>query len=94
MKIPFFLYCTFLIYLFCQAQEDVIFDIFDFEKQILEYQPKQKQGVADKDFHYGVLIIQETKKSVQYNIENFNVSDYFNILSAFLSIGEKKKILK
>lgn len=58
----------------------------DFEHQVLDYQPEQR--VSDKAFSYAEMILRETKSATDNNPSNFNVADYFNVLSAFLTLEE------
>lgn len=83
---------TFMLVLpvFCFAQEGVQFDYENFEKQFIEYKPVLKAGLSKKTFDYGCMIVEETKKSTKNDPKNFNLADYFNVLSAFLSLQESK----
>lgn len=60
----------------------------NFESAILEYNPIQKPGVSDTDFSYGKMILEEMKTAVSRDALNFNRADYFNLLSAFLTLQE------
>ena len=77
----------------CNAQANKpAFTYDDFERQIIDYQPGQN-NLPEKDYNHGVMILNETKKNVKGDPKNFNRADYFNILSAFLSLKEKKETI-
>lgn len=75
----------------CKAQNENEFEYDNFENQVLSYHPKENAQVSKKDFVYGNMIIKETKSATKNNPENFNLADYFNILSAFLTLKESEK---
>lgn len=85
----------FLVLLFLlkarDSQGQKFFSDSDFEHQVLYYQPEQR--VSDKDFAYAKMILRETKSATENNPANFNVADYFNILSAFLTLRESQENL-
>lgn len=64
----------------------------NFESKFLVYEPSKKEGVSDKDFSFGQMVVSETKKSIDNNSENFNHSDYWNITTALYSLNEEKEI--
>ncbi|TVZ26531.1 hypothetical protein JM83_1498 [Gillisia sp. Hel_I_86] len=78
----------------CNAQNDVTFEYDNFEKQFLSYKPTQSPNITEKDFDYANMILKETKSRTKNNPENFNLADYFNILSAFLTLKESEKNIK
>lgn len=78
----------------CNAQNVTEFKYDNFENQFLSYEPTQKTQTSKKDFDYANIIIKETKSRTKNNPENFNLADYFNILSAFLTLNESKKNIK
>ena len=78
----------------CKAQNGTEFDYNNFESQFLSYEPKQNSQISKTDFDYGNMIIKETKSATKKNPENFSSSDYFNILSAFLTLKESEKNIK
>ncbi|RZJ91953.1 MAG: hypothetical protein EOO20_03465 [Chryseobacterium sp.] len=67
------------------------FTLENFETQVLNYSPKKIPNVSDKDYNYGIMILNETKEAVKNKPGNFNLADYFNILNAFLSLKETKE---
>lgn len=76
----------------CNSQEvSSGFTKENFENQVLNYHPKKNQNVSDKDYNYGIMILEETRSAVKNKTENFNLADYFNILNAFLSLKETKE---
>ena len=79
---------------FCNAQKGTEFDYNNFENQFLSYESTKSSQVSKKNFDYANMIINETKSATQNNSQNFNVSDYFNILSAFLTLNESEKNIK
>jgi len=80
----------------CNAQinKQSKFNNENFEQKFLAYEPEQKEGVSKKDFTEGVMIINNVKKDVKNNPKNFNVVDYLNIMSAFLTLNENEKNVK
>ncbi len=64
----------------------------NFAHQVLYYEPEQR--VSDKDFSYAKMILSETKKATEMNPQNFNLADYFNVLSAFLTLQEDQELLE
>ena len=77
-----------------QAQKDHIFSYQDFENEILKYKPEKRDQVTKEKFDYGVMILNETVKSVKNDAINFNLADYFNILTAFASLKESDANIK
>lgn len=78
----------------CKAQNDVTFEYDNFENQFLSYIPTQNPKISEKDFAYANMILKETKSATKNNAKNFNLADYFNILSAFLTLKESEKNIK
>ncbi len=79
---------------FCNGQNATGFEYSNFENQFLNYEPTKKTQVSKTDFDYALIIIQETKSGTKNNPENFSSSDYFNILSAFLTLKESEENIK
>lgn len=90
------LFTLFLIIQVCTSSKaqtnKTDFTYRDFEKQVIEYQPKQND-LSDKDYNHGIMILSETKKYVKNDPNNFNRADYFNILICFLSLKENKETI-
>jgi len=85
-----FLFLTVLLLLATQtSQGQTSFSDSDFEHQILYYEPEQR--VSDKAYSYAQMILRETKSATDNNPSNFNVADYFNVLSAFLTLNESQE---
>lgn len=83
---------VFLSLFIANAQNsDFIFSEQEYEKQALEYKPTQREGVKQEGFDYAKMILSETKKDVEKNWITFNVINYFNLLSAFLSLKEPEQ---
>lgn len=60
----------------------------NFETEILNYQPVQTSGVTKKSFDFASMVIRETKLAVKDDDGGFNRADYYNVLTAFLSLKE------
>ena len=79
----------------CKGQDSnqAEFTYENFENEILKYEPIKRENVSDKDYNHGIMILSETKNYVKNDPNNFNRSDYFNILSCFLSFKENKETI-
>jgi hypothetical protein len=66
----------------------------NFESAVLTYEPQQRSEVSDKSFDFAKMVIRETKLAVEGDEEGFNRADYFNILTAFLSLKESEAIIQ
>jgi len=60
----------------------------NFEQEILNYVAENNSKQTDKQFEHATMILRETKKATKGKPENFNKADYFNVLSAFLTLRE------
>ena len=78
----------------CNAQNRAELKYDNFENQFLSYEPTQNSQISKEDFDYASMIIKETKSATKNNPDNFNLSDYFNILSAFLTLKESEENIK
>ena len=78
----------------CNAQNGSDFEYDNFEKQFLNYEPTKRSLVSEEDFDYACMIIRETKSRTKSTPENFDLADYFNVLSAFLTLNESEKNIK
>jgi len=83
-----------LVTLPCSAQEESQFEYDSFESQILAYAPIKRENISDDDFEYGKVILAEIKSAVQGDTTNFGLADYFNALSALITIGENRSSIK
>jgi len=75
----------------CEAQpakEKGMFSYPNFEQQVLAFTPEQRAGVTEKSYYYAEMILDEVKSATKGEPENFNVADYMNLLSAFLTLNE------
>jgi hypothetical protein len=71
------------------AQEEL--NSQNFESALLSYTPKKSSLISQKDFNYGSMIIREMQDAVKNDAEGFNRADYFNVLSAFLTLEESEE---
>ncbi|MCZ4696430.1 hypothetical protein [Ancylomarina euxinus] len=74
----------------CYAQNEIQFEYNSLVNQFMSYQPVQKSNVSDLDFNKGIMLVRETKKALQDNPNNVTYVDYFNMMSAFLSLKESQ----
>jgi hypothetical protein len=77
----------FLLTIFSFGQSGM--SLKNFERDVLDYTPEQR--VSDKAYSYGMMILSETKKATKNDPQNFNLADYFNVLSAFLTLSESEE---
>lgn len=59
-----------------------------FEAQVLAYQPARRAGVSQKAYDFGTMVLRETISQTDNDPAAFNRADYFNVLTAFLSLAE------
>ncbi len=87
--LPLFLFCILNV----SGQESVTRDwnYDNFESKFLAYEPVQKEGVSDKNFSFGEMIITDTKKQLERDNYRFNAADYLNITTALYALNEKKE---
>lgn len=76
------------------AQDKIKFEYENFEIQLLDYKPIKNSKTSEKDFDYAKMILKETKSATKNNPTNFVVTDYFNVLSAFLTLNEGEENIK
>lgn len=74
-------------YLFSQ-RDAVTFHAEGFEAEVLAYQPAQRAGVTQKSYDFGLMVLRETISQTDNDPSAFNRADYFNVLTAFLSLQE------
>ncbi len=77
-----------------QAEGQFVFSYNNFEKEIIDYTPTQKENVEDREYNYGLMILDEIKNGVKNDPDNFNLANYFNALSAFLTLKESDENIK
>jgi len=70
---------------------DKIFNIQDFEKEIINYVPVKRENVTDKQFKKGIYKLNEVKAYIKKNPKDIKYIEYWNITSAFLNLKEPKK---
>lgn len=80
----------------CNGQEPQQneFTYENFNKEILEYEPVKKDGVAEDDFNKGLFRLNETKLAVDNNTENFTYADYWNVAMSFVNLDESEKSIR
>lgn len=64
-----------------------------FESQVLDYAPPHREGVDDKAYEFGTMVLRETVRQTNDDTGNFTVSDYFNVLTGFLSLQESEEAI-
>ncbi|MGB6037297.1 MAG: hypothetical protein WBG42_13575 [Cryomorphaceae bacterium] len=75
---------------FCQTD----LNAGNFETAMLTYKPIKKADLPDKNFNYGSMIISEMQSDVSNDEKGYNRADYFNVLSAFLTLQESEENIK
>lgn len=76
----------------CVAQQAIkTFAYNQFEKQIRQYTPIKTVNVTQKDFDFAVMNLKGILYREDSSAEPFITADYFNILSALLSLKESKE---
>jgi hypothetical protein len=85
---------SFLLGLFCAQESRPAFSHEAFEEQALTYQPPQRVGVSEKDYAFGKMVLRETVRQTENDANTFNLADYFNVLSAFLTLREPEPALQ
>lgn len=85
---------SFLVGLLCAQETRAAFSQEAFEEEALTYQPPQRVGVSDKDYSFGKMVLRETVRQTGDDASAFNLSDYFNVLTAFLTLREPEPALQ
>jgi hypothetical protein len=85
---------AFLTGLLCAQETRTAFSPETFEAEALIYHPPQRVGVSDQDYNYGTMVLRETVRQTGNDAKAFNVADYFNVLSAFLTLHEPEPDLR
>lgn len=75
----------------CKAQNEFQFDYENFDNQFILYNPTQNPNTSKEEFEFGNKIIEDTKNSIKNDPKSFYITDYLNILSAFLTLKESKE---
>ncbi len=95
MKHNYLIISIFLAFNFCKAQStNITLTDKNFENDFLNYKPLQKKGISDKDYEWAQFVISETKKSIREKDGNYNVTHYWNIISAFDKLNLDKVTLE
>ena len=88
---------TFLIAFACIttsfSQESNTLSANNFETDFFTYNPVQKKSVTDDHFSFAEYVISETKKSLNNDVNNYNVIHYWNILTALDMLKTDKSTL-
>lgn len=84
------LICLFFISLLTISTYSQDFTFQNFEQEVIDYRPEKPDHLSQKDFDYAAMILGQTRKATKENPDNFNVADYFNVLSAFLTLKQDK----
>ena len=73
------------------AQESVIFDLENFDKQILTYQAPHRTGVTDAKYKDGIGLLTEVQRLVKSEDNQFKYADYWNLTVVFLRLDEPEE---
>jgi hypothetical protein len=87
MRAQTFLAVGLLLVLQASAQEGT-FSSAVFDESVLNYHPVQRDGVTDASYAKGLKILEETRSAAKNSPANLNAADYWNITTAFVSLGE------
>jgi hypothetical protein len=85
---------AFLTGLLCAQETRTAFSPENFEEETLNYKPPQRVGVSEKDYNFGKMVLRETIRQTGDDAAAFNLADYFNVLSAFLTLREPEPALQ
>ncbi len=87
-------FCLLIATVYLPAQQQAPeFYAQTFEAQVLSYQPAQRAGVSPKAYAFGTMVLRETISQSGNDPAAFNRADYFNVLTAFLSLGESTEAI-
>ena len=65
------------------------------EEDFLNFEPEKTQAVTEKDFRFAKMVIENTKEAIIKDEGQFNISDYYNIATAYNALKlPKQKILQ
>lgn len=59
-----------------------------FDKAVLSYHPAQRSGVTDVSYAKGLKVLDETRSGAKSSSGHLDASDYWNLGSAFIALGE------
>ena len=74
-------------------KETPVFTESNFEAKILAFGPTQRADVSTKTFDFAAMVLRETVAATKGNAKDFNRADYFNVLTALLSLQEPKEVI-
>ncbi len=86
-----------IINLSCKGQvKDVVtFTNENFETEFFSYTPTNvDQNISIKDFDWARFVISETQKQLDNDVKKYNVTHYWNIISAFEALDLDEEYLK
>lgn len=83
------LFLLFLTILHSQSTSPY-FTAANFDPLILTYQPKQQDGVSQKDYERGLFYLEQTRTATKGDPKALNYADYWNIMMAFIKLQEPK----
>lgn len=66
------------------------FTAANFDQLILDYHPKQQEGVSQKDYERGLFYLEQTRSATKGDPQALNYADYWNITMAFFKLKEPK----
>ncbi len=66
----------------------ILFNPFFTMAQQLDYFPEQRPNVSDKDYSFGIKILQETYDKVKQDGGVFTYADYWNIALAYVKLKD------
>ena len=80
----------------CNSQESkqTVFTYENFDTEFLNYEPIIKNGVSEKEYEWAQFVISQTHQALKNDVTNYNVTHYWNIMSALDAMKEDKSILK
>lgn len=78
----------------CIAQKVNDWTEENFEQQVLKYDTQQAANATKKQKNYAGMILDEVRSSTDTNPAEFIMPDYFNVLSAMLTLNEDERIVQ
>jgi hypothetical protein len=68
------------------AQQIPDFNYQNFEEQVLNFKPKEYSQFDASKADFASMVLEETRSATKSNPTNFNLADYYNILSVFQTL--------
>jgi DNA-binding MarR family transcriptional regulator len=62
-----------------------------FEALVLVNEPERRPGVTEAQYDYSMMILEQVRSATERDPDRFNVADYLNVLSAFLTLQEPER---